>query len=121
MLHVLKESDEGFRRFGEVYFSWVESGAFKGWKRHLKMTLNLAVPIGAVKFVFCDDDGGIREERIGEERYVRLTVPPGIWFGFKGVHNPSSLVVNVADIVHDPDEVERRDIHEFEYKIGDSI
>jgi hypothetical protein len=44
---------------------------------------------------------------IGENNYVRITVPPGIWFGFKGEYAPKSLVLNLASITHDPDEVER--------------
>ena len=38
-------------------------------------------------------------------RYVRLTVPPGIWFGFKGKAAGKSLLLNIADIVHEPNEV----------------
>lgn len=113
VLHAMKCSDPGFVDFGEAYFSQVELGSVKAWKRHLRMTLNLVVPLGAVQFVFVDDAGMEREEVVGQDRYVRLTIPPGIWFGFKGLVAPYSLLLNLADIPHDPDEVERKEVGAF--------
>jgi dTDP-4-dehydrorhamnose 3,5-epimerase len=115
VLHALKNSDYGYAGFGEAYFSQVESGAVKAWKRHRQMTLNLVVPVGEVHFVFIDSTGSRREEIIGDGNYVRLTVTPGIWFGFKGVAEGSSLLLNIANIVHTPDEVERKELSEIKY------
>lgn len=118
VLHAMKRSDPGFVDIGEAYFSQIEQGAVKAWKRHLRMTLNLVVPIGAVRFVFVDDKGETREEVVGQDRYVRLTVPPCIWFGFKGLVEPYSLLLNVADIPHDPAEIERKDLGEIMFDWG---
>ena len=115
VLHGMKCSDPGYVDFGEAYFSIVEAGFIKAWKRHLRMTLNIIVPFGSVSFAFIDEEGKVREEVIGENRYVRLTVPPGIWFGFKGLDSPYSALMNVADIPHDPLEVERKTISEMKY------
>ena len=112
VLHAIKRTDPGYIDFGEAYFSIIESNAIKAWKRHLRMTLNLVVPIGSVHFVFSDDQGNIFNYTAGERSYVRLTVPPGIWFGFKGLASPYSLLMNIADIAHDPQEIERKvDLH----------
>lgn len=117
VLHALKASDSGFAGFGEAYFSLVAPGAVKAWKCHMRMTLNLVVPIGAVRFVFYSHDQNemFRREEIGESRYVRLTVPPGVWFGFQGLGSGFSLVMNLADIEHDPSEVLRKSVSEFDY------
>jgi len=115
VLHAMKCTDQGFSGFGEAYFSQVSSGAIKAWKRHLSMTLNLVVPIGDVKFVFVDSQGGLRVENIGESNYCRLTVPPGLWFGFQGRGEVQSLLLNIADIAHDPNEVERKALDEIEF------
>jgi len=118
VMHALKKSDNGFNGFGEVYFSWVEQGAIKAWKCHQHMTLNLVVPLGEVSFVFHikDQEKYFRTENIGEERYARLTVPPGIWFGFQGKASGKSLLMNVADLKHDPDEVFHKPASDFSYK-----
>lgn len=117
VLHALKRGDSGYVHFGEAYFSMIGAGTVKAWKRHLRMTLNLVVPQGAVQFVFMDEQGAMREEVVGVQagRYVRLTVPPGIWFGFKGLFGPHSMLMNVADIHHDPAEIERKGLAEIEF------
>lgn len=115
VLHAMKRDDPGYVDFGEVYFSIVKNHAIKAWKRHLKMTLNFVVPVGIVRFVFIDDLGCMREELVGTDNYVRLTIPPKIWFGFKGETPPHSLLMNIADIHHDPDEIERKSVDEFKF------
>ncbi len=117
VMHALKKSDTGFNCFGEVYFSWVENGAIKAWKCHQKMYLNLVVPLGEICFVFhsTEQKDEFRIEKIGDNCYSRLTVPPGIWFGFKGMGTRSSLLMNVADIEHDPNEVLRKSAYEFNF------
>ncbi len=117
VLHAIKCGDEGYAGFGEAYFSWVETGAIKAWKRHLSMTLNLVVPVGKVRFVFYLPDTAkpFRVEAAGQECYARLTVPPGIWFGFQGLAAPQSLLMNLADIPHDPAEVERCEVSNINF------
>ena len=117
VLHALKKTDAGFDGFGEIYFSWVEQGAIKAWKYHQRMVLNLVVPKGEVNIVFhlTNQKNNFRTENIGEKRYVRLTVPPGIWFGFQGIASERSLLTNVADMAHDPDEVLGKKTSEIVY------
>ena len=117
VLHALKKSDKGFNNFGEVYFSWVEQSTIKAWKYHQRMTLNLVVPLGEISFVFhlTNQKNNFRTENIGEKRYARLTVPPGIWFGFQGRGKYRSLLMNLADMAHDPDEVLRKTKSEIDY------
>ena len=121
VMHGLKKSDNGFNGFGEVYFSWVEQGAIKAWKCHQRITLNLIVPLGEVRFVFfskerlAEQKEEFRIEKLGDNRYSRLTVPPGIWFGFQGIALGRSLLMNLADIEHDPEEVLNKPVSNFFY------
>jgi dTDP-4-dehydrorhamnose 3,5-epimerase len=119
VLHALKQNDSGYSGFGEAYFSWVSAGAIKAWKRHIQMTMNLVVPLGQVRFVFrCVNADGVDEfrvEDIGTNRYMRITVPPGVWFGFQGLHVNQSLVLNIANIAHDPNEIERLALTDINY------
>ena len=52
---------------------------------------------------------------LSRENYGRLTVPPNLWLAFKGVGVQESLLLNVASIPHDPNEVERRSLEEIDY------
>lgn len=108
VLHALKASDKGATKFGEAYFSWIEFNAIKAWKKHSKMTMNIIVPVGRIKFAFClDNKKEFRIEEIGELNYARLTIPPGIWFGFQGLSMPKNLLLDIADMIHDPLEIDR--------------
>ena len=119
VLHAMKQSDAGYAGFGEAYFSWIAAGEVKAWKRHTRMSMNLVVPVGHVRFVFsCLNEAGIyqfRVEDLGIDRYARLTVPPGIWFGFQGLLTPQNLVLNIANIPNDPHEVERLAVSDLKY------
>lgn len=116
VLHAMKQSDRGYAGFGEAYFSWIDAVAVKAWKRHTRMTMNLVVPVGQVRLVFYSDvDNAFRVEDIGVDRYARLTVPPGVWFGFQGLAQSQSLLMNLASISHEPSEAERCTHEEIPY------
>jgi dTDP-4-dehydrorhamnose 3,5-epimerase len=115
VLHGMKCTDNGYNDFGEAYFSWIDFNSVKAWKRHTKMTMNIIVPIGNVRFVFFNESEGFRVEEIGVDNYARMTVPPGIWFGFQGLGINQSLLLNISSILHDPTEVERRELHTFNF------
>ena len=52
VFHIMKKSSPGYQSFGEAYFSQINQGVIKAWKRHKIMTLNIVVPVGSIKFVF---------------------------------------------------------------------
>ncbi len=112
--HAMKKSDAGFGGFGEAYFSFVNKGEIKGWKKHLKMTLNIVVPIGAIKFCLIDDreESPTNEMRaefvISTEEYKRLTVPPGIWMRFEGL-SEHNMLLNLASMEHNATETVTKD------------
>ena len=108
IMHALNKNELKNRTFGEAYFSKIKSGKIKAWKYHLKMILNLVVPHGKVKFVFYSQkDRNFRVIEIGGKKYLRLTVPPKIWFGFKGISKHESIILNVTNIKHNPKEILR--------------
>ena len=55
VLHMLRSDSENFKKFGEIYFSEINPGYVKTWKKHLKMTQNFTVPAGKVIFKFYDE------------------------------------------------------------------
>jgi dTDP-4-dehydrorhamnose 3,5-epimerase len=121
VLHGLKSIESSFYGFGEAYFSTIAFGTVKAWKRHTEMVLNLIVPSGNIRFVLFDDRKESQSYRtFGEvslsiDNYYRLTVPPMLWMGFQGLANQNSMLLNIANISHRPDEVDRKAIHEINY------
>ena len=121
--HALKSTDEGYAGFGEAYFSQIEQGEAKGWKRHNRMALNLVVPVGAVKFVIYDDrEGSATKGQFyevilsPETNYQRLTVAPGLWMAFYGVGEGRSMLMDIIPEPHDPAEADRKDLSDIPYR-----
>lgn len=111
VLHMLRESSPSFSRFGEIYFSEVNPGKLKAWKRHLRMTQRFAVPVGRLKFAIYDPrpesptQGQVMQLELGRpECYLLLLVPPGLWYGFQNAGAAPALLANCADLAHDPTE-----------------
>jgi dTDP-4-dehydrorhamnose 3,5-epimerase len=114
VMHGLKANEASFHGFGEAYFSSVKHEVIKGWKRHTKMTLNLIVPVGAIRFVIYDDRPdsktykSFNEVLLGPEaQYGRLTVEPNLWMAFQGKTPGLNLLLNLASIPHDPAEADQ--------------
>jgi dTDP-4-dehydrorhamnose 3,5-epimerase len=118
VLHMLRADAPGFTAFGECYFSIVNPGVLKAWKRHQRQTQNLAVPMGRVRFVICDTRGDsatrgcVQVVELGRpDAYLRLRIPPLLWYGFACIGHAPALVANCADIPHDPSESEAIDVN----------
>ena len=111
VMHAIKGLDASFSQFGECYFSTTNRNSPKAWKKHTKMVCNLFVLVGKVKFVFYDDRpdskdfNKVVEFDLSRDNYGRLVIEPGIWFGFAGIGtSDESIIVNLANINHDPSE-----------------
>ena len=120
--HAFKCTDEGFVGFGEAYFTHIDAGEVKGWKRHNRYTLNLVVVQGAVRFVLYDDrlesptKGQFAELILSpEDNYQRLTVAPGLWMAFQGVGNERSMLMDLIPEVHTPEESDKKELDEIKF------
>ena len=85
------------------------------------MILNLIVPVGIIRFVAFDDRrssksyGQFGEVVLSTDNYYRLTLPPMLWFGFQGVAEQTSVLLNIANIAHNKDEADKKEILEINY------
>lgn len=120
--HALKSTDVGYAGFGEAYFSQIEEGTIKGWKRHNRMVLNIVVVMGIIKFVIYDDRIGSETCGKFEEiilspcsNYQRLVIEPGLWMAFQGMGEGVSMLLDIIPQPHDPSEASRKDLSEIQY------
>lgn len=115
VFHGIKKSDAGFSGFGEAYFSTINYQDTKPWKKHFEMTLNFVVPLGEIRFVIYDDrensstKNNFFDVTLGENNYQRITIPPGVWVAFNGIGETYNLLLNLANLEHDPNEIERKE------------
>jgi len=112
VMHMIRADDPLFEKFGEVYFSEILPGVVKAWKKHKLMAQFFAVPVGMIRLVVYDDrpnsksNGELIVVEVGRDHYQLVKIPPGLWYGFKCISNGSALIVNCADLPHDPKECE---------------
>ncbi len=105
VMQILKKKDLKKWNFQEAYISKIKFNKIKAWKYHKKMMLNLVVPKGKVKFVFYSyQNDRFRIIEIVEKKYSRLTVPPKIWFGFKGTGKTENMIINLSNYIWNPKE-----------------
>ena len=110
VMHMMRATDPHFEKFGEVYFSWINTNAVKAWNKHTHATLNYAVPVGSIKLVLYDDRKEsttykeLEEYILNSEDYYLLTIPPHIFYGFKSLNNEPAMIVNCSTLPHDPEE-----------------
>lgn len=120
--HAMKCTDQNFNGFGEAYFSFVNYGDIKGWKKHKKMYMNILVPIGEIEFVIYDDRDKSKTKnefysiKLSQDNYQRLSIAPGLWVGFRGCNNGQNMLLNIASIVHDPMESINLDLKDITYE-----
>lgn len=122
IFHAIKSNSEGFCGFGEAYFSQIEPGAIKGWKRHNRYTLNIVVPVGAIRFVIYDDREGSStygqfEDVVlsAKDNYKRMTIAPGLWMAFQGVGEGIAMLMDVIPEIHDDSESEKKELSEINF------
>ena len=120
--HAVKCTDPNFSGFGEAYFSSINYGDIKGWKKHTEMQMNILVPIGEIEFVIYDDrdESKTKNEfystKLSQNNYQRLTVSPGLWVAFRGCYSGPNMLLNIASIVHNPLESVNMSLKDIAYE-----
>tara|TARA_B100000401_G_C52363411_1_gene511419 strand:- start:30 stop:479 length:450 start_codon:yes stop_codon:yes gene_type:complete len=114
IMHMMRNDDVNFTKFGEIYFSYSHPNTVKAWHLHKRMTVNYVCVVGKIKLVLFDDriksktKGVLQEIFLTTENYSLVSVPPGIWNGFKSIENKFSIIANCSDIPHDSEEMQRK-------------
>ena len=116
LMEILREDDEMFERFGQVYMTTNYPGVVKAWHYHHKQTDNVVCISGMIKLVLHDgrDDSSTKGETneffIGEHNRMLIQIPTFVYHGWKCISEKESLVINIVTQPYDyknPDEHRR--------------
>ena len=124
VMHMIRNDNEVFEEFGEIYFSTIFENKVKAWHLHKEATLNYACVFGKVKLVLFDERktsktyGEYQELLLSLDNYSLITIPSNIWNGFKGMNKESSIIANCLNLPHNEKEMVRLEIDDmrFNYK-----
>ena len=120
VMHIMKQSDENFQKFGDVYCSTVRQEVIKGWNYHKEATINFTVIRGLIKLVLFDarKKSHTKNEKcifnLGVDNYSSISVPPKIWYAFQGKSQKKGYIINFMSHPYDPNELLKMDPHEKE-------
>ena len=102
-----------FEKFGQAYITVAFPGVVKAWHMHKIQTDNMVCISGNAKLVLYDDrkDSStfqqVNEIFFGEKNPLLVTIPPGIWHGFKAMAGKQIMVLNCPTELYNyekPDE-----------------
>lgn len=119
LMEILREDDDLFVRFGQVYMTTTYPGVVKAWHKHEKQTDNIACLMGMIKLALYDGREGsptrgeVSQFYLGVHNPVLIQVPAGIYHGWMCVSEDEAVVVNIPTEKYDyenPDE-QRLDPH----------
>ncbi len=120
LMEILRNDDEMFEKFGQVYVTTAYPGVVKGWHYHKVQADNMCVVKGMMKIVLYDarkdspTEGEVNELIAGIHNPILVHIPPLVYHGFKCISDEEAIVVNVPTekYVHDSPDEYRIDAHD---------
>ena len=110
LMEMMRDDDEFFQKFGQVYLSMVYPGVVKGWHYHRRQTDHFVVVKGMCKVGLYDMREGSPTRGLAEAHYlgdnnnIVLRIPVGVAHGYRTIGVEASLLVNFPTQLYDPAE-----------------
>lgn len=100
LMEILRNDDECFEKFGQVYMTTSYPGVIKAWHYHKIQTDNVTCAHGMLKVVLYDDRDGsptkgeVNEFFVGLYNPVLVTIPAGVYHGWKNIGESEAIAVS---------------------------
>jgi len=113
LMEILRQDDDLFLKFGQVYMTTTYPGVVKAWHMHEKQTDNVACVQGMIKLVLYDsrEDSPtfkeINQFYLGIHNPLLVQIPHGIYHGWMCLSEEEAVIINIPTEVYDyehPDE-----------------
>ncbi|TES92691.1 MAG: dTDP-4-dehydrorhamnose 3,5-epimerase [Candidatus Cloacimonadota bacterium] len=101
LMEILRNDDEIYKKFGQVYMTTAYPGVVKGWHYHKIQSDNMCVVKGTMKIVLYDSrdnsptKGEVNEFFPGIHKPILIHIPVFVYHGFKCIGEEEAIVVNV--------------------------
>lgn len=113
LMEILRRDDEIFEKFGQVYMTTAKPGVVKAWHYHKKQMDNFTCIHGKMRLALYDARKSsptykeINDFTISLEDPMLVTIPKGVYHGFKCISAEEAVVINTPTRPYDykkPDE-----------------
>lgn len=101
LMEMMRCDDPFFEKFGQVYLTTNFPGVVKAWHFHKKQTDNICCIKGQIKVALYDSRENsktykqLNEFFIGDYNPNLISVPPGVYHGWKCISETEALIVSV--------------------------
>jgi len=123
LMEILRNDDEIFQQFGQVYMTTTYPNVVKAWHYHKIQTDNVAVVKGMIKLVLYDPregsptKGEVNEFFIGEHNPLLVQIPPEVYHGWMCISEQEAIAVNCSTEVYNREEPDEYRVHPHENAI----
>jgi len=113
LMEILRNDDECFSKFGQVYMTTTLPGVVKGFHLHHVQTDQVCCVHGMIKLVLFDIREGSKTENdvneifLGEHNPLLVTIPENVLHGWKCVSLHEAIIINAPSETYnykEPDE-----------------
>ena len=113
LMEILRQDDDIFERFGQVYISLNYPGVIRAWHYHQKQEDFICAVKGMIKLALYDPrpdsttKGRVEEYFLGEQNPLLMRIPMQVIHGYKTIGFEPALIVNIPTQHYDraqPDE-----------------
>ena len=104
LLKYISTKNSFFKKFGEIYFNYINYNKTKGWNLHKKNNCLLICISGKVKFHIIDRKGKEVKIILDSNNSKILKIPPQVWFSFKSIKS-NSIIANFLNSPHKDSEI----------------
>ena len=124
LMEILRNDDEMFEEFGQVYMTTAYPGIIKAWHYHKLQSDNLTCIKGKILLAIYDPRensptyGELNDFIISLDNPKLIHIPPGIYHGFKNVGESEAIVVNTITKPYNHDNPDEYRVDAFNEKIG---
>jgi dTDP-4-dehydrorhamnose 3,5-epimerase len=117
LMEILRNDDELFQQFGQVYMTTTYPNVVKAWHCHKIQTDNVAVVKGMLKLVLYDrrdgspTKGEINEFFIGEHNPLLVQIPQEVYHGWMCISETEAIVINIPTESYNRTEPDEYRLH----------
>lgn len=113
LMEILRNDDEMFSQFGQVYMSTTYPQVIKAWHYHKLQDDNIAVALGMLKLALYDPredsptHGEVNEFFVGEHNPILVHIPKAVYHGWKCISEHEAIAINTVTMPYNyeqPDE-----------------
>jgi dTDP-4-dehydrorhamnose 3,5-epimerase len=123
LMEILRNDDEIYSEFGQIYMTTAYPGVVKGWHYHKEQDDNMCVVKGMMKIVLYDsrDDsttkGEVNEFFAGTHNPVLIHIPAFVYHGFKCIGTDEAIVINIPTKRYNYDKPDEYRVDPFDNDI----